>query len=294
MKTFYGANALKSAHNAAKDGDVVTLSGGAFNAVDVTKRITIRGAGMGVKVQETDTYTDPTIILGNFKVTADGNSTHHFTMEGIRHEECLELRGIRSSQFIKCQFGEIKFTPDYGALGNVTFVHCYISKRFLGHYNVTLTGVNCYFKNADFDGNESTYTLTNCVIETSVDNRINNLRKAALKNCIIVNSSGVSYTKNASIYYTMWFGFGENPFPNASVDHNNYWNIPLESLFKEGTFYRLVDEAKVYKGSDGTELGIYGGQLPFDPTPSNPQITKFNVAPKTTADGKLSVDIEVK
>lgn len=48
------------------------------------------------------------------------------------------------------------------------------------------------------------------------------------------------------------------------------------------------------KGTDGTEVGIYGGSLPYDPTPTNPQITKFNVASKTTADGKLSVDIEVK
>ncbi len=64
-------------------------------------------------------------------------------------------------------------------------------------------------------------------------------------------------------------------------------------LFKEGTFYQLTDDAKKYLGSDGTEVGIYGGSLPFDPTPTNPQIVKFNVAPKTTADGKLSIDIEV-
>lgn len=65
------------------------------------------------------------------------------------------------------------------------------------------------------------------------------------------------------------------------------------NVFKEGTFYQLTDEAKKYIGDDGTEVGIYGGSLGFDPTPTNPQITKFNVAPKTTADGKLSVDIEV-
>lgn len=59
--------------------------------------------------------------------------------------------------------------------------------------------------------------------------------------------------------------------------------------------YKLTDEAKaIMKGTDGTEVGIYGGSLPYDPTPTNPQISKFNVAAKTTADGKLSVDIEVK
>jgi hypothetical protein len=38
---------------------------------------------------------------------------------------------------------------------------------------------------------------------------------------------------------------------------------------------------------------MHGGVLPYDATPSYPQITRMNVANKTTADGKLSVEIEV-
>lgn len=68
-----------------------------------------------------------------------------------------------------------------------------------------------------------------------------------------------------------------------------------EGWFKEGTFYQLTDQAKaLYKGADGTEVGIYGGATPFTTTPSYARITKFNVAPKTTDDGKLSVDITVE
>ena len=59
--------------------------------------------------------------------------------------------------------------------------------------------------------------------------------------------------------------------------------------------YELTETAKAtYLGTDGTQVGIYGGMLPFDTTPSNPRITKCNVAAKSTADCKLSVDIEVK
>ncbi|MBR4897373.1 MAG: hypothetical protein IKZ48_01105 [Prevotella sp.] len=58
---------------------------------------------------------------------------------------------------------------------------------------------------------------------------------------------------------------------------------------------KLIDEAKQkYVGNDGTEIGQYGGNLPWDIRILSPQITKCNVAAKTTADGKLSVDIEVK
>ena len=64
--------------------------------------------------------------------------------------------------------------------------------------------------------------------------------------------------------------------------------------YTEGETYELTDEAKAkFLGTDGTEVGMYGGVLPYTSTPSYPQITKMNVANKTTADGKLSVEIEV-
>ena len=62
---------------------------------------------------------------------------------------------------------------------------------------------------------------------------------------------------------------------------------------ESGTYNVSLETGKKYLGSDGTEVGMYGGSLPFDPTPTNPQITKCTVSPKSTADGKLSVEIEV-
>ena len=94
--------------------------------------------------------------------------------------------------------------------------------------------------------------------------------------------------------------WGNNCFrdiPNSSNQHSTY-----EALFKEykGTYnegvttFELTDEAKTkFLGTDKTQVGIYGGNLPYDPITTNPRITKCNVAAKSTADGKLSVDIEV-
>ncbi len=46
-ETFYGDQALISALNAGNNGDVITLSGGAFQApAEISKTVTIRGAGM--------------------------------------------------------------------------------------------------------------------------------------------------------------------------------------------------------------------------------------------------------
>ena len=68
----------------------------------------------------------------------------------------------------------------------------------------------------------------------------------------------------------------------------------LNVAYNDDNDYQLTDAVRtLIKGTDGTEVGIHGGSLPYDPTPTNPEITKFNVAAKSTADGKLSVDIEV-
>lgn len=64
--------------------------------------------------------------------------------------------------------------------------------------------------------------------------------------------------------------------------------------YTDAQTFELTDEAKAqFLGTDGTEVGMHGGVFPYTSTPSYPQITKMNVANKTTADGKLSVDIEV-
>ena len=88
------------------------------------------------------------------------------------------------------------------------------------------------------------------------------------------------------------------------MSNNTNWikNIEWENQFFESGNCQYYDDEKYelseekqksYTGTDGTQVGIYGGNMPFDPIPSNPQITKCNVAAKSTADGKLSVDIEV-
>ena len=65
ITVFYGSDALKDAHAVAQHGDAITLSSGSFNAVDITKAITLRGAGMAI---DTLKNTYPTIINGSFNI----------------------------------------------------------------------------------------------------------------------------------------------------------------------------------------------------------------------------------
>ncbi|MBQ5721185.1 MAG: hypothetical protein IIV67_02775, partial [Bacteroidaceae bacterium] len=96
--------------------------------------------------------------------------------------------------------------------------------------------------------------------------------------------------------------FNGYTFKNSLNKTNQRIQGGYSAIFKSynGTYveeemYELTDSAKaVYKGADGREVGLYGGNLSFDMIPTNPRIVKCDVAGKTTSDGKLSVDIEVR
>ena len=58
--------------------------------------------------------------------------------------------------------------------------------------------------------------------------------------------------------------------------------------------YELTETAAAtYLGDDGTQVGIYGGTNPFNPTPTNPQVKKFTVNSTTEGD-QLKVKINVE
>lgn len=92
---------------------------------------------------------------------------------------------------------------------------------------------------------------------------------------------------------------------DATTNHSNYTSTNQSAIFKgwnpynslknlKSTRLELTDDAKSkYIGSDGTELGIYGGNLPFNATSTNPRIINCEVDGQTDADGKLNVKIEI-
>ena len=80
ISAFYGPSALAVAHDAAIDGDTITLSSGNFNfqSCTITKAITLHGAGC---VSDTLGIT-PTTVSGNYYIRIPNDSLS-FTVEGV-------------------------------------------------------------------------------------------------------------------------------------------------------------------------------------------------------------------
>ena len=78
------------------------------------------------------------------------------------------------------------------------------------------------------------------------------------------------------------------------VDSYSEVFVTYDGSFSEEEDYRLIDEiATGFLGNDGTEVGIHGGMVPYQTRPFYLLPVRYNVANRSTIDGKLSVEIEV-
>lgn len=304
ISTFYGSQAWKNAHDAAANGDVITLSSGTFPAVNITKAITVRGAGMGI---DSTAVSEPTVITGNFTINIAEPGSNRLTLEGIYSNHTIEYVNAVNPLFLKCRLKKVTYNYTSGVLKDASFIHCRIAERFNLGTNSSASCVNSVIQSPySYNDYTSNFEFINCVIVyTGNSYYLNEVKSSSFKNCIIIAKSTSDYVSASSTAYNcvgLIVG-STNIFSNVSNATNKivsdyaslfktYTGAKLDLLDSEN--FQLTDAAKTqYLGTDGTEVGIYGGNLPFDPTPSNPQITKCNVAAKSTADGKLSVDIEV-
>lgn len=301
IRVFYENTAFVSAYNAAVAGDVISLSAGSFRACNIDKdSLTIRGVGSSESGQVTSFYNE---------FNCQQNS-RHLTMEGIRCVK-LEVSGSSSSMTLNCN-------------------NMYFGEFLVGQYP-TLTGrfVNCVFAKYGLASlyNSSNPSLINCIVKVSSSysghtSFINSVtiydRGHLLQNSTFTNSIIITTNGNVSNWNSTNSG-GQIP-SSTSMDHcvcltpnctdnsqllrvcNNLGSrIAATSIFSNFSLgemnperYILTDSAQTaLLGSDGTQVGLYGGFMPYSSEPAYPVITRMNVSRQTTADGRLSVDIQV-
>ena len=308
ISVFYGANALKEAHTAAAHGDVIILSSGSFNATDITKAITLRGAGV-----ETNTSRNiyPTIITGDFSIAVVDSAAHNLTIEGIFNNFTITIKnGLDNATFIKDRFKTVTYSGNTSSFKNNRFIHCKIVETLTAVSNSgsnSLSFMNCYI--GTLLNNECPTILHNSIV-AGQGSSLKNYKYCTFYNCIIIgalssmyhNAFDASNNVYNSIATNLHVDYLHYAYKNIT-SKSNYIIQNIDGVFKtfrvdgyseEETFELLDDVKTKYLGTDGTQIGIHGGSYPYSSITTNPQITKCIVAPRSTADGKLSIDIEVK
>ncbi len=301
-----GNTALATAYTAALSGDTLYLSGGTFTPPSsFDKQLMIFGAGH---------YVDSTLATG--KTFINGALTLR------ENADLFYLEGVELT-------GNISFTNNH-AVNSVAIKRCKINGEInvLGDFsnpttnlsligNVIVQGINLT--------NAQTALLSNNIIVKSFSGSYGNI----LSNNIILGyfwGSSMDYlffgnnnTLNNNII--IWDGYNANvngsgntfnnnlyvePAPNYGVTPtatDNYTGIAQTAIFVNQTGaafdythnYHLQAPA-TYIGTDGTEVGIYGGTFPYKEgaVPINPHIKIMNNATTTDANGDLQIQIEIE
>ena len=331
ISTFYGSDALVQAHKAAAEGDVITLSGGAFTAPSSwTKAVTLRGAGCYEGAENTREVT----FIGNaFKLAIPVEIETTMTIEGIYFKSDFSFSTrVKNTTFLKCHFTRVS-----GVSCNTNFYNCILNGLSFSASATEIANVNlfnCYVNDPQNANSYVSANFMNCVILFNSYAYFNGenhygasmMGFAKYNNCILsgnrkINSDAVEMPTTCTATYCLscYCAYQEatetedaiydyNIFDNMSSTTNQYLengkpiHETITSVFQSynGTnwftfneLYELTDEAKAtYLGSDGTQVGLYGG-MGFDFVPSTLQITKCEVSPRSTKDGKISVSIEV-
>ena len=281
IRMFYGTNALQQACSAATHGDVINLSGGNFQSTKITKAVAVRGTGIH--------DANPTYIVNDFDVEIPANVTEKLSFEGCRITNTMTIKGtLSNAYFLKNSLAGVSVFSSNGKMDNGMFVNCDV-------YGMSLYGqstaqiINSYVEH--FSNSGKLASFVNCVINTNGYAHLN--KCCQFVNCIMYGMSGGYFPSTCSAMNCVDVSGYKNALNNISLKENcSYAGM---DIFQESNVWNdLTDEAKAkYLGIDGTPVGKFGGMIPYNMTPSYPQITKMNVAAKTTADGKLSVEIGV-
>ena len=281
IRMFYGTNALQQACSAATHGDVINLSGGKFQSTKITKAVAVRGTGIH--------DANPTYIVNAFDVEIPANVTEKLSFEGCRITNTMTIKGtLSNAYFLKNSLAGVSVDSSNDKMDNGMFVNCDV-------YGMSLRGqstaqiINSYVE--QFSNSGKLASFVNCVINTN--GYAHQYKCCQFVNCIMYGMSGGCFPSTCSAMNCVDVSGYKNALNNISLKENcSYAGM---DIFQESNVWKdLTDEAKAkYLGIDGTPVGKFGGMIPYNMTPSYPQITKMNVAAKTTADGKLSVEIGV-
>ena len=259
--TLFDGDKIQDAINAATDGDVIYLTLGTFKPFNVTKKITIRGTG------------ETSVIDGDVKISIPGSPK--LTSPVL---EALSVSGTVTvgSQVDDMILRKCKIT-NYGVSAQVdgaVIDRCYVTSTltlssYIKGMTVVNTKLNCISANS---GATQNTTFVNCNINLIYTSYFS----GTIINSIIRSSQGNSI--NASVLLNSLFGWDGYSTTNrviigsSSVAQNCHTS---EDGLADLSVSQL--QSKGYLGTDGTVVGIYGGETPYTLEPTVPKVTESDL-----------------
>lgn len=292
---YYGQGALVSAYNAAVDGSVITLTSGLFTSPgDIKKSIRIYGAGFEDGITEGVKRTNINGTISFFAET-EGASLQAPWIEGVFVNGDIQIKQVTGLTIAKCQFGGLSIIGT--GIESVLVRQCYLTGSVNGGNNLitSLVVKNCFISRINANITVDSYVLfDHCLMPA--DEWHQNHAAATYTNCIIANS--YSNDGIASGAYSENNIFARGSIHEGVVSVNDRFGVRFNTLFSDGVdnagytserTFKLAEPYNTYEGTDGTEIGINGGDYPWYKSPATPYIINLNA---TVSGTNLDVDYE--
>lgn len=285
---FYGPDALVRAYNEAENGSVITLTSGLFNSPnDIKKAVKIYGAGSEDGISEGIKRTN---INGgiNLYAEAEGSTLEDLWIEGVFVNGNIGIMRVTGLTIAKCKFGALAVNG--AGVDGVLVRQCCLTGAFNGGNTLAKSVV---IKNCHISGVNSGITVDSqvlfdhCIL--AADAWHQNHAAATYTNSIIRNS----YANDgiASGAYSEKNIYARGGIHEGVVSLNDWFGVDFSTLFDDGvassdygddrTFHIVTPGT--YKGTDGTPVGVTGGDYPWYKVPAIPYVKNLNATVNGTS-----------
>ena len=268
---------LQEAINASSDGDVIYLTLGTFKGpFTVSKKITIRGTGetsiidgdVSISIPGAPKLTSPVLealaVSGTVSVNSEvndmilrkskiGNITIGANVDGAVLDRCYITNTLTLSSYIKgmtvVNTKLYNVRANTGATQNTTFVNCNFYTLYTSNFSAT---------------------IINSIIAYCYDNK-------SLLSTVLLNTLVHTYGSFVNI--------GSSSVAQNCYYDNNYFSY----VYNNSSCYYIIKpscecyyatsqlQSNGYLGTDGTIVGIYGGDTPYTLEPSVPKVTSSSL-----------------
>ena len=245
LVTIFDGSDVQTVVDAAVDGDVIYLTIGSFSGFNVTKNISILGTG------------ENSHISGNVVISIP-NSTYlsNPILESLSISgDILIDTEVKGLTLRKCSFYHINFNASVDeTILDKCDIGFLVQNSFIKNLTVSNTKLDNVYANTDATNNT---TFINC--------NIYSLNAAAYSgtfyNSIICYCGSIDNKLNKTILVNTLISSSEFEIGSSSVTKDCY--IISYSLRSYYTASASKLKSDGYLGTDGTVIGIYGGQIPF-------------------------------
>ena len=329
LTDYYGTTALQAALSAAVSGDIVTVSSGTFSISGIPEGVTVRGNGFeedlvagGIMPTIVNYSSNSGRLIINKSAVVEGIkfSYNVFVCDSVHLSKCYFCNNLYPYRSYN--------NNEYYDATNLEIVNCYINyiqnnnmqnsiitNSIIGNYGKTTSNGgrvqvnNCIIGDINYNLLNATTTpdvFTGCIFRYQGLNNNSQRNQTNCYNCIGLcfdNNNNPHPFFQSAVNYVAFQQMTEEEkvaeLATKDTTHHNYNATSFGELFEtltsvtaaQFTDYSLTPVFDTL--ANRLNIGVYKGMVPYTPFVNRPRYVRTNAAPRTTSDGKLSVDIQV-